>query len=175
MSCEWRERVAALEDEPDVRRPIAACEECRDLEAGLMADLAVMRAAHEVPLAPAHYTAVRARVMDRVAAERRRSTWRFVWLGAASVAVVAGLLVPLRLGREDPGVPPRAPIATPRGPEAPILSNRAPEIASTPRRGTKSPGRLKPAPPTQLVMVKLLTDDPRVVIYWMVEPRGESR
>ncbi len=54
--------------------------------------LAMLREAHEEPIAEAHYAAVRARVLAQLEM-KRRPWWRGVWAyGFAGIAVAAGLV-----------------------------------------------------------------------------------
>lgn len=165
MSCEWRDRVAELEAEPAVARHLEACVECRELEEALRADMAAWRAAHdkETPH-PAHYTAVRARVMAAVRADRRRRMWRFVLIGAAaSLAVVIALLVEPRPAR----VPPAPTVVRVEPPPPPLLP------APLPVAKQRRPKRRTVESHAQPVLVKLLTDDPNVVIYWIMDRQGD--
>src|SRR5689334_21617250 len=58
--------------------------------------LDILKAAHRDPIDPAHYTAVRARVLAEI--ERTRSPWRrYAWLSGAIAAALAllALLYPM--------------------------------------------------------------------------------
>ena len=135
----------------------------------------LLREAHREPIAPAHYAAVRARVLAELGRQRRR-VWRWVWAcGMAAVVAAAVVLTP----RPEPVGQASRPASRPAflpaqvyGPAAPV--QRAAEIrrpvvhrrrALTQVKQEGRPG----GPPHQQVTIKLLTDDPNVVIYWIGE------
>src|SRR5258706_7185973 len=53
--------------------------------------MSLLREAHEEALPPAHFAAVRARVMSQVAASRRRRLWRWAWVALAAVLGLAAI------------------------------------------------------------------------------------
>ena len=78
-SSDWEERVAlhAGGDLPpaeaaEVERHLRECAACQVLASGLKQSLALLKEAHNEPLAPAHFSAVRARVVAELEQERRR-------------------------------------------------------------------------------------------------------
>ena len=124
----------------------------------LSESLGELRDAAEIP--PAAYTAVRARVMERVA-ERRRA-WP-LWMTAVSAsACLLWILFP----RTAP------PAARPAPAAVPAAAAPAPAPAPPPPivhvRHRRNP---KPAAPDQPLQIKMLTDDPDVVIYWIVDKK----
>jgi hypothetical protein len=148
----------------------------------------LLRKTHEEPIAPAHYAAVRARVLAELGRERRLA-WRraWVWALAAAVAVVAIMMFPRPAPVGRAGVPtsfvgpPAFLLPTPPpiyGPAAPL-----PRVAANPRPAVRrrhdplaqarQEGR--PGGPFHLepVTIKLLTDDPNVIIYWVADRKGE--
>jgi hypothetical protein len=139
----------------------------------------ILREAHREPIPEAHFAAVRARVLSQIAAERGASRRRLWSWGLAVVSATALLLafwpkpvVPRRVAREiTAGV--EKPLADPRG----SVSNGShePAVAGVrPRARRRLPvtGVIGPPNPAPLV-VKLLTNDPNVVIYWISERTGE--
>ena len=164
MSCEWRDRVAGLEPDEEVERHLAGCAECRELDAGLREDQTGLRAAHTDPILPAHYAAVRARVLDAIVAQRRRRVRRLCWMGTAA-AVLAVLLVlaprPERLTVAEP----LPVVAMPRPAYPPLelpVAKRPPAPPLQRRLASSSP-----------TLVKLQTDDPNVLIYWIMDQQGD--
>jgi hypothetical protein len=133
----------------------------------------LLREAHREPIAPAHYAAVRARVLAELGRQRRR-VWRWVWAGGLAAVALAVMLIPRPRPVGQALRPAIVPEATARvfGPAAPV--QRAAEIrrpvvhrrrALTQVKQEGRPG----GPPHQQVTIKLLTDDPNVVIYWIGE------
>ena len=126
----------------------------------------LLREAHQEPLAQAHFDAVRARVLERLQPRPRRIWWP-LWVGASLVATGVVIWVALvgqvvRLPR--PGQGPAPPIGA-------ITS--APQVAPVaPKPKLRRVHRAK-EPPTAPLVVKLVTDDPDVVIYWIADPKGD--
>ena len=101
MNCrDWEERIAlyAGGDLPpveaaEVERHVADCAGCQVLLSGLRQSLELLREAHGEPVDPAHFAAVRARVLAKLERECR-PWWRQAWaVGPAMAALV--LLVAL--------------------------------------------------------------------------------
>lgn len=220
MNCRaWEEPIALAAggdlDGPsrlELERHLAECPPCREFARGMAECLASVSQVEVDGIAPAHYAAVRARVLDRLRSEPRgRFAW--VWIAAATVAlaVLAAWMVPW--GRPDPPPPhlalarsPAAPLpgAVPestarsvrRSPAAP-LPGAVPESAARSIRGSPAPllpgavsasaarsvrrspapplpgaaprsvRHARPARPPEPLLVKIETDNPDVVIYWI--------
>jgi anti-sigma factor RsiW len=176
MNCsDWEERVALHAggdlppaDAAEVERHLAECAACQVFASGLKQSLALVREAHHEPLATAHFSAVRARVVAELEQKRRRA-WSF---GLA--AAVAALLVMLAL---RPGRTPerRAPVVAANHP--PVVVVREPVVPPPPHRrvARRVVRPVVPDTPTpEPLIVKLQTDDPSVVIYWIADrKRGE--
>ena len=138
----------------------------------------LLREVHREPIPEAHFAAVRARVLSQIAAERGVSRQRIWWYGFAIAAAAALLLMfwpkPAANRRVVARIP--APIEEPltaargsidHGREGPVLGVRPRR-----RRKPRITGVIGPPNPTPLV-VKMLTDDPNVVIYWISVGTGE--
>ena len=132
---------------------LTECEECRLLE-------------HEVRLNSAALAELRDDVLLSVAPKRR-------WLGYAALA--ASVLIAVAVGSYDdrpefpeppaPRIPPRVVQEIPAIPPL-VLPGPPPDV-----KVAVKPARKKEEP----LMVKLLTDDPDVVIYWLIDPvQGEQ-
>src|SRR5690349_11245541 len=93
MNCAtWEERIALYaggdlkrEETAGVERHLAECPGCQIFASGLMEAMGAMRSAHAEEISPAHYTALRARVLAAV--ERERRGWRRLWVYAAAAAL----------------------------------------------------------------------------------------
>jgi len=176
MNClDWEERIA-LEAGGDlpatevsaVEQHLAACSECRAFRDALSGNLELLRQAHQAPIAEAQLAAVRARVMAEVT---RPPRWRWVWLGGlAAAAVTAMLLVALRPARvvELPHVA----VCVPPAPAPPVLrplprggGSVAARFPSRDRKGAVLASASEPEP----LVVKMITTDPDVVIYWIAD------
>jgi hypothetical protein len=143
----------------------------------------LLREAHREPIDPAHYAAVRARVLSELG-RQRRPFWRQAWAWALAAAAVAVMMMvfPRPVGRT--GVPtafvgPSAFLpGTIYGPAAPpprVAVNKPAPVHR--RRQTlarvKQEGRPGGPPHLEPVTIKLLTDDPNVIIYWIADAKGE--
>ena len=118
----------------------------------------ILRAAHAEPIDPAHYTAVRARVMADI--ERSRAPWRRpAWISGVGT-MAAAILFAVALRR--PEVPRPAPvvIAIPPAPPAPVVRPRPMEIAHA---------QPAPRPHREPLTIKFQTSDPNIVIYWIAD------
>jgi hypothetical protein len=173
---EWEEQVVLYAGgdlnapaAAEVERHIAECPGCQLFASGLAESLACIRAAHEAEIAPAHYTALRARVMASVARQKRRARW--TWLYAAAAVAAAVLLVAgLRLRVHD--LPAVALKTAPPAPAAAwqiASAHRPPELRPVPRRHAPAV-----RPKTEQVLVKIETGDPDIVVLWIAETKGEN-
>lgn len=119
--------------------------------------LDILQAAHSEPLDPAHYTAVRARVLAEI--ERTRTPWRrLAWLSGVGT-LAACLLFAIWFQRRPEAPRPRAVVfAIPPAP-APVPVVYAAHVerarAARPRR--------------EPLTIKLQTSDPNIVIYWIAD------
>ena len=192
MNCsKWEERIALYAggdlptaEAPALERHVAECAGCQLLLSGLRESLRLLQAAHCEPVEEAHFAAVRARGFSEI--ERgRRPWWRQVWVYALVVATVVLVLVAVR-----PGKPKRmavltpAPVFTAAPPPNPV-SSTAPTLAqvvpqsAAPRhhrprpKATEETVTVKAGKPAEPLVVKLLTDDPSVVIYWITDSKGD--
>ena len=139
----------------------------------------LLRRAHGEPIDEAHFAAVRRRVVSELAARRRR--WQQAW--AMAFAVTAALMC-LAFWPKPAG---KAPAVTPHIETRAAVPMTAPAIAGPAiviERRT-APAAIRPRhqqPATYTVVgpaiaaplvVKLITNDPNVVIYWISEKTGE--
>lgn len=177
MSCrDWEERIAlyvggdlAPAEAQAVERHVAECAGCQLLLSGLRESLALVREAHGEPVEAAHFAAVRARVLselERGAARR----WRFAWMYAMAAAVVV-LLIGWPRPEQHMVVP------MPQAPAAPTVAKVQTPVVKTVRRRSRPrvavARKEEPQEPAEPMVVKLLTNDPDVVIYWITGTKGE--
>ena len=170
MACAKFEPLIALhvggdEVTPEVEAHLRTCAECRRFAEELERSQAALRSLREEEAPAAALAEVRGRVLDRVAS--RKPSWWFAlrWRYALVPAAAAVVLVI--------ALTPRPPL--PPAPDPPALNLPAPVIAKTP----PPPPVRRPAPkpaaaPQEPLLVKLFTDDPDVVIYWLIDAEGGS-
>lgn len=140
--------------------------------------LDLLRRAHREPIDEAHFVAVRRRVVSELAARRRR--WQRGW--AMAFAVTAALLclafwpkparrTPAAASRIASTAPvPKIPAAP--APAVPVVRHVIHASVAVRPRTPVHYTVVGPAVPQPLV-VKLITNDPNVVIYWISEKSGE--
>jgi hypothetical protein len=138
-------------------------------------------------ISPAALSAVRNRVLADIDTSAWRPFWgRWVYALAGGLFALVLAVVWIREGREPK---PNAlvkndakPVAAAPAPVAPKAVVQAAEPTPAPavvrvvnRRPRKAvPHAESPAEPPKQVVVKLLTDDPDIVIYWLVDQTGGS-
>jgi hypothetical protein len=125
---------------------------------------AALRELRDEEIPPAAYTAVRARVRDRIATHRRPA-WGW-WTAAAAAATAAVLML----------IPPPAPPVLKPGPRMVAIADPAVKAPIPKPRQRPRPVRRRAttaAQHTEPLLIKMLTDDPDVVIYWVVDTKGE--
>ena len=126
----------------------------------------LLKEAHREPLDAAHYEAVRARVLAEISA-RKRPRWLPAMLLAAATLLILFFPKPARTPVGS-GVQPAA--AVPGGVG---VTPEQPKLASVKPRRPKGRRQPKRAGPTEPILVKLLTDDPNIVIYWIADAKGD--
>jgi hypothetical protein len=184
MNCrEWEERIAlyaggdlAAAEAAAVERHLGECAGCQVFASGMRESLRVMRDAHAEELDGAAFAAVRARVLGEL---NPRVWWRRGWVwGLAGTALMVVLVLWPRAAvvRRAPATVAVQPAVESPAP-GPVLRNGGPLRISRPAHMTRRrvhPVRAVAAkvagPP---IVVKMITDDPDVVIYWITDTRGE--
>ena len=126
----------------------------------------LLREAHREPIDPAHCAAVRARVLAEIG-RARKPVWRWAWALSAAAVVVAVMLVP----RSKPVGRASWPAFLVYGPARPMeqVAEVPKPVAHHRRPIRRQEGRPGGPPHLEPVVIKLLTDDPNVVIYWIGE------
>ncbi len=192
MSCRCYERWIALFVEGDLpprksrrlEEHLASCERCGELLHGLEESQASVKALAEVALPSSVLQEMRQAVREGIdaGAEAPRSNPGWIWALAGSVAVlVLGLVIffraeapePERAAEVDPVE--TAPVTPPEvEPSPPVEVERSPEPEPVPVPKTRvADAEPAPAKPTgEDMVVRIMTDNPDVVIYWLIEQNG---
>jgi hypothetical protein len=159
MTCAaWQMKIAA--EDPVAAEHVSGCHSCREFARELSENAAALRS---IVVDEAAYGAVRARVMEAVQPKRRSG-----WLWTAGVAAAACIvLVWLTAAPRAPELPPPQAITYRIAPP----EMHIPSIARPVRHRV-----VRRVEHTQaLSAIKLLTDDPNVVIIWLVDnKKGDS-
>jgi anti-sigma factor RsiW len=173
MNCvEWEERVAlyaggdlAPAEAQALERHVAECSGCQVLLSGLSESLALIRDAHAEPVEAAHFAAVRARVLAEL--ERgRASRWRWMWAPALAAAAAVVLLLVAWPRPEH-----RIVLPMPHSLAAPLVAKVLPE---PPKARLSTLQKTQKPQASEEVVMKIETDNPDVVIYWIAE-KGDTK
>jgi len=177
MSCRKYQKMTALHvagDLPEAKVPrleehLGGCPACRSLAEELRLSQSALEALRGEPVDEAALEQVRQRVLARIAWEEQPAR-RFGWVyalaaGLAVVAVGALWNVAYRPAPHAPQLASAAPVRWGKSPDLPndktgVLSHRPPRVK-------------RPAPAAEPLLVKLITDDPEVIIYWLIEKKGD--
>jgi anti-sigma factor RsiW len=174
MSCPAFEPLIALYVAGDatggeaaqVEEHLPGCAACRELLEDLQTTQSSLMDLRTEPVDPALLAAVRAGVLSRIE-RRRRLVWPWAAALAAAMSLAAILLAPAR--KPDP---PPMPVAVARPPAPAIQPPLRDHPVSRPKVRRPRP-RSKPEKPAEPLVVKMLTDDPDVVIIWIVDQTGD--
>jgi len=152
-------RIAPLETH------LAECADCRVLAEELRAGQALLRELREEPVEDAMVAQVRRRVLAQIGAARpSRLYWKLALAAALILAVI--FVWPRHQARIGPAAPMAhvepAPVAPARRP------NIIPVRHGVIRRHHRRAPAAQPGPP---VLVKFVTDDPNIVVYWLIDQK----
>jgi anti-sigma factor RsiW len=154
-----------------VESHLAECADCRALAEELRAAQALLSELRDEPLEDALVAQVRQRVMAEVGGVARRPARLYWKLALAAALVLAAVLV---WPRHRSGAAPRAAAAShaaqAEAGREPAAAHGAAPLAPKHRRR-----RAPAAPPGAPLLVQFVTDDPNIVIYWLVDqkPQGD--
>jgi|HubBroStandDraft_1064217.scaffolds.fasta_scaffold229333_2 hypothetical protein len=185
MNCaKWKIDIAlyAGGDLPAKRlaRTIAHLEECpgcRALADDLRVGQTLLSELSDEPLADMMAANVRRRVLARLPVEQAGAARRYwKWALAAAIVVAVVLMLPWRAEKQTEKQAPLARVkqAPPQLAEAPlpIVSAQTPVVR---RRHHPAQARhATPPQPGEPLLVQLVTDDPNIVIYWLVDPKPQG-
>lgn len=166
MNCvDWEEGIAlhaggdlAAAEAQAVERHVAECGGCQLLLSGLRESLGLFREAHGEPVEAAHFAAVRARVLAELERGPARG-WRWAWVYAMAVAAMVLLMVVW------PRPVLRMVVPMPHAPAAPAVARVVAKVPLPHRQVAER---------SETVLLKIETDNPDVVIYWIAE-KGETK
>ena len=180
MNCtEWEEKIALYTGgeltghaAAEVEEHFGQCVGCQVFASGMRQSLDWLKSAHQDVPDPAHFAAVRARVLS----ELRGTGHRLLWSVFAAAAAIGAVLLLMLMPRHAPKLVEPTPVVA-EGPSpvtAPVV-----RLATEPKRRTGSRRRRvteqapRPREPEEArpLVVKLVTEDPNVVIYWISENR----
>lgn len=150
---------------------LAGCPDCRALAEDLRASQVLLSELRDDPIADAMVAQVRSRVLDEVrrAGFSRRGTL-VPLLALAAALVLAVVLVWLRHQEKPAHVAAVARIEAPRAMPAQVAP-----IVPVRHRVVRHRRRVPAEPPGLPLLVQFVTDNPNIVIYWLVDqkPQGD--
>jgi anti-sigma factor RsiW len=173
MSCPKFELPIALYVENDlaeaearvVEAHLDACDGCRVFAGEMRQSQGMLKALRSEFVEDFVFDEVRARTLDGISRDRKAVAW-------GRYAIAAGLVLALLAGwmwRARPGakldLPPMAAVTA----RPPFEQAKASPIAHPARKLAR---RRAPSFKAEPLVVKMITDDPDVVIYWLVDQNG---
>jgi len=162
---DWEQEIAGELESPELAQHLEACGRCRDFSGEIAKNRAALG---ELTIDAAVFTAVRQRVLGEIQAKKQRARW-WVWsavAAAACVAIVSALYFAPRPQKFTTPAPIVARIDPPRD-----WAQRTVRHISSGRHL----GKPRPVQKTEpIVAIKMLTDDPNVIIIWLVDQKGDS-
>jgi anti-sigma factor RsiW len=185
MSCSQFEELIALYIEGDlpernirpVEEHLKLCPACREFAEELTASQSALKALGSEPVDEALYSQMRQRVLTEIGA-RQATAWP-IWVYALAASCMVVLAVWAFL-EHRPAQPPREEAAHISRPQDSRPAEPAPRLI-VPRllprtRGPARPRTVAVETPVSAepLLVKLITDDPDVVIYWLIDKNGDS-
>jgi anti-sigma factor RsiW len=153
------------------------CTDCRALAEDLRAEQALLSELRDSPLEDAMVAQVRQRVL----AEVRHTAWRAGFSPRGALAPLLALAAALVLAAVLAWHHPPKPVLAPRGaaprPGCPLgpASHAAPTVAPLARKSRHHFRRTPAAQPGPPLLVQFVTDDPNIVVYWLIDqkPQGD--
>jgi len=190
MNCKHSEKDLALYVEGDLPEAKAkevdvhlpACTACRQVVDELSGSQALFKSIRQETVSVAELADLRVRVMERVAVQRPKLLWgRWVYaLAGAAFVVVIMVGVLAREGHRDEKSLNVVELAPPPPSAQAVVPPAKGESQNPVKVNVKHRARKKviqpkvyAEPPTPM-MVKLQTDDPNIVIYWLFDQNGGS-
>jgi hypothetical protein len=155
-------RIAAEDTDQAVAQHLSGCNECLEFARHLTA---IGEGIRSLDAYGAAYADVRARVMQAVQ-PRKRFGWLYAAVATVAMAGLASFWITAPLRTPEPPRP-RAivyRIAPPAWRPRPLPLRQAKRRIARPHRTQEQ----------QLTAIKLLTDDPNVVIIWLMDKKGDA-
>jgi hypothetical protein len=169
MNCsDWEQEIAGESDSVALEEHLRGCGHCREFADELERNRAALQA---VEIHPAAFDAVRLRVLSEIGAKKRRGAW-WAWPAVAAAACVAVLCVSVFLQSWKNPAPPKPLVAAKNPPK--IEWTPAPVHHRVPHKFGPVSASAGPAHNPEPLVVKMLTNDPNVIIIWLVDQKGDS-
>jgi len=175
MNClDWEQEIAGESESVALVEHLRVCGQCREFADELERNRAALQA---VAIHPAAFDAVRLRVSDEIRAKKRRGAW-WAWSAVAAAACVAVLCASIVLQNWKKPAPPTPVIAAKDPPKIEWTPAPMQPVARAHQRVPHKFGPVTasagPAHKPEPLVVKMLTNDPNVIIIWLVDQKGDS-
>lgn len=171
MNCsDWEREIASESGAPGLEEHLQQCARCHEFAREIEANRTALQ---QLTVHPASLDAVRRRVLDDIQARRRRIWWQ--WPVAAALLAACGVILSVIFlePRRKPEIPKLTVIAvkTPGQVTAPphtvAVTHHRPHLrVSTPKARVAAGAQ-------ETLQVKMLTNDPDVIIIWLVDQKGD--
>lgn len=174
MSCAKFESLIALYVESDlaereqrlVEGHLESCPGCREFAADIRESQTALKELRMDSVEESDVQEIRAEVLFHLSTPHKKATWpRFAIAAMLLVGLWAGWLWRARTA-VLPEVQPRAAVI------APLQLAAVPALLQRVHPARVSRHRRQPAFQSEALVVKIVTDDPQVVIYWLVGQNG---
>jgi hypothetical protein len=175
MNCsDWEQQIAGESESVALAEHLRACGHCREFADELERNRAALQA---VEIHPAACDAVRLRVLDEIRAKKQRGAW-WAWSAVAAAVCVAVLCASIALQNWKNPAPPKPVVATKNPPKLEWTPTPVQPVARAHQRVHHKFGPVTasagPARNPEPLVVKMLTNDPNVIIIWLVDQKGDS-
>ncbi|MBI2841527.1 MAG: zf-HC2 domain-containing protein [Acidobacteria bacterium] len=192
MSCQKYDDLLALfaggdlgaSEEERIEAHIATCSSCRAIVEELRSHREVLAGLADEAVDDAVLRSVRRRVMARIEPRAHRTgAWRWAWAAAAAIGAILVSVAVLKHPHDQrpvsttqhPQPAPTVRAAEPSASPAENLAAQTQSVTQIARVQAPHSSPLTGAKAAEPLVVKMLTDDPDVVIYWLVDSEGEKQ
>jgi predicted anti-sigma-YlaC factor YlaD len=171
MNCkEWEQAIASELESSALEEHLRLCGNCRDFAGELERNRAALQS---VDIHPAAFDAVRLRVLDELREKKGRRAW-WAWPAIAAAACVAMLITAVVLPNWRNAEPPKPLIAAKNPPKIEWTPARVRPMVRIHHQFGPVSASAGPAHNPEPLVVKMLTNDPNVIIIWLVDQKGDS-
>jgi predicted anti-sigma-YlaC factor YlaD len=164
MNCsEWEREIAGESQSVALEEHLKVCANCRAFAREIEDNRAALQS---LGVDGAAFDAVRGRVLGEIQTRRRRTAaWAWSAAAAACVAILCASFVVPRFQNPPPPRPPEFA-------KAPKLVEWTVQPA---RQTVRVSHRHAPAVANvEPLVIKMLTNDPDVIVVWLIDPKGDS-
>lgn len=179
MSCAKFELLIALYVEHDlaeaeaqaVESHLETCDGCREFAAGMHQSQSALKRLRTELVEDSVFEEVRREVLGEVARSRKVVAWPKYAIAAMLIVGLAASWLWRTRSRAIIDLQPMPPMVAVTPPPA-VVPAEAPQVHQRAVRSRRRRPRPAPSFKSEPLVVKMITDDPQVVIYWLVDQNG---